>query len=86
MQIVKLWSEVFDVVNIKIGWGATCISSGVLIVGIFCQSLKKWPGVGHHNIWVRHEGARCQRVEVPPGKLSVHPGSYPDSGLERSSC
>ena len=32
------------------------------------------------NIWVRHEGARCQRMQVPPGKLSVHPGSYPDSG------
>ena len=39
-----------------------------------------------HYILVRLEGARCQRVQVPPGKLSVHPGSYPDSGLERSSC
>ena len=38
------------------------------------------------NMLVRHEGVRCQRVQIPPGKLSVHPGSYPDSGLERSSC
>ncbi|BBO72647.1 hypothetical protein DSCW_00640 [Desulfosarcina widdelii] len=38
------------------------------------------------NILVRHEGASCQRVQVPSGKLSVHPGSYPDSGLERSAC
>jgi len=36
--------------------------------------------------WVGHEGVRCRRVQAPPGKLSVHPGSYPDSGLERSTC
>jgi len=29
---------------------------------------------------VRHEGANYQRVKVPSGKLSVHPGSYP--GIE----
>jgi hypothetical protein len=39
-----------------------------------------------HNILVRHEGARCQRVQDPSGKLSVHPGSYPDSGIGRPSC
>jgi len=32
------------------------------------------------NILVRHEGANYQRVKVPSGKLSVHPGSYP--GIE----
>ena len=37
-------------------------------------------GLTQHNIWVRHEGASCQRVKVPPGKLTVHPGSYP--GIE----
>ena len=37
-----------------------------------------------HYILVRHEGASYQRVKVPPGKLTVHPGSYPDSGIEQS--
>jgi len=32
-----------------------------------------------HDILVRHEGANYQRVKVPSGKLSVHPGSYPGS-------
>jgi hemin uptake protein HemP len=41
---------------------------------------------GRHHILVRHEGASYQRVQVPPGKLTVHPGSYPDSGIEQSSC
>ncbi len=34
---------------------------------------------------VRHEGAGYQRMEVPPGKLSVHPGSDPDSGIVKTS-
>jgi len=32
------------------------------------------------NSLVRHEGANYQRVKVPSGKLSVHPGNYP--GIE----
>ena len=36
------------------------------------------------RLYVRHEGASYQRVKVPPGKLTVHPGSYPDSGIEQS--
>lgn len=31
--------------------------------------------VGLHNILVRYEGERCQRMKVQHGKLSVHPGS-----------
>ncbi len=38
------------------------------------------------SIWVRHEGANYQRVKVPSGKLSVHPGSYPGSGVGRPPC
>ena len=34
----------------------------------------------HLHILVRHDGANYQRVKVPSGKLSVHPGSYP--GIE----
>jgi len=35
---------------------------------------------------VRHEGANYQRVQVPPGELTVHLGSYPDGGTGRPSC
>lgn len=38
-----------------------------------------------HKMLVRQEGARYQRMKVPSGKLSVHPGSYPDSGSGRPS-
>jgi hypothetical protein len=40
----------------------------------------------NYHMLVRHEGASYQRVQVPSGKLTVHPGSYPDSGIEQSSC
>ena len=43
-------------------------------------------GMADHNIWVRHEGANHQRVRVPSGKLTVHPGSYLGSGTGRPSC
>jgi two-component system cell cycle sensor histidine kinase/response regulator CckA len=39
-----------------------------------------------HKMWVRHEGANHQRVRVPSGKLTVHPGSYLGSGIGRPSC
>ncbi len=42
--------------------------------------------VSERNIWVRHEGVNHQRVRVPPGKLTVHPGSYLGSGTGRPSC
>ena len=38
------------------------------------------------KILVRHEGANYQRVKVPSGKLSVHPGSYPGSEVGRPLC
>jgi hypothetical protein len=37
-------------------------------------------------IEVRHEGAKDQRMEVPPKKLPVHLGSYPDSRVGRLPC
>ena len=30
--------------------------------------------IGRYHMLVRREGARCQRMKFPPGKLSVHPG------------
>ena len=42
--------------------------------------------VSYPNMLVRHEGAIHQRVKVPPGKLTVHPGSYPDSRIGRPFC
>jgi hypothetical protein len=38
------------------------------------------------KILVRHEDAGHQRVKVPSGKLSVHPGSYPGSRTGRPFC
>jgi hypothetical protein len=35
------------------------------------------------HMLVRHEGASYQRVQIPPGKFTVHPGSYPERGIEK---
>lgn len=51
------------------------------LLGVRLLNKKAYP-----NILVRHEGVGYQRMKVPPGKLSVHPGSYPNSGIGRPSC
>jgi hypothetical protein len=43
------------------------------------------PVNNHPDILVRHEDARCQWMRVPPEKLSVHLGSYLDSGVGKPS-
>jgi hypothetical protein len=50
-------------------------SSFLGLVGITHKTYNK-PYPGEDTLrsifsWVRHEGARCSRVQVPPGKLSV---------------
>ena len=62
---------------------ASIITSNTLIPAINDHPDKKW---SDHYIWVRHEGANHQRVQVPSGKLTVHPGSYLGSGTGRPSC
>jgi len=78
---IHLWN---DTNCLKQDWMVLRISYHIW--GAVCNLHSSLQQLSGHNKLVHHEGESCERMEVPPGKLSLHPASDLNSGIEKPSC